>query len=112
MKTPLDLTGNRYGRYIVIQLAQKRCLKNRYWICQCDCGTTTEVQQGNLTSGHSKSCGCYNIENKPALKHGQAKKGNPSIEYTTWCRMLQRCYDPKNPCYIYYGGRGIEVCER
>ncbi len=26
--------------------------------------------------------------------------------------MIQRCYNPKNPGYHYWGGRGIKVCER
>ena len=26
--------------------------------------------------------------------------------------MVQRCTNPKEPMYSYYGGRGITVCER
>ena len=26
--------------------------------------------------------------------------------------MKQRCYNPNNPDFQYYGGRGIRVCER
>lgn len=29
-----------------------------------------------------------------------------------WQMMLRRCEDPRLPNYSYYGGRGIEVCER
>lgn len=32
--------------------------------------------------------------------------------YKTWQHMKARCYDPRHPSYKYYGGRGIEVCER
>lgn len=35
-----------------------------------------------------------------------------SSEYETWNRMKARCYNPKDPSYKYYGGRGITVCER
>ena len=31
-------------------------------------------------------------------------------EYDTWRNMMKRCYDPKNPKYPRYGGRGIGVC--
>jgi hypothetical protein len=42
--------------------------------------------------------------------HGEA---NPqSIEYAAWCRMRQRCRNPKNKDWADYGGRGITVCER
>lgn len=42
------------------------------------------------------------------LKHGMAKT---SI-YSCWQLMIQRCENPNNPRYKYYGGRGIKVCER
>lgn len=32
--------------------------------------------------------------------------------YSTWKSMRQRCGNPKNPIYGYYGGRGIGVCDR
>jgi len=31
--------------------------------------------------------------------------------YKTWKGMRQRCNNPKNNMYRYYGGRGITVCE-
>jgi hypothetical protein len=32
--------------------------------------------------------------------------------YVTWYDMLQRCENPRDVAYKYYGGRGIRVCER
>lgn len=32
--------------------------------------------------------------------------------YNIWYNMMDRCYNPKNPAYKDYGGRGIEVCKR
>lgn len=29
-----------------------------------------------------------------------------------WHGMKARCYNPKNPSYRYYGGRGIGICDR
>lgn len=32
--------------------------------------------------------------------------------YNTWVHMKMRCYNPKNPKYRDYGGRGITICDR
>jgi len=36
----------------------------------------------------------------------------PSTTYRRWTGMRQRCINPKHPAFIYYGGRGIRICER
>lgn len=41
-------------------------------------------------------------------KHGLSR----SSEYAIWAQMKHRCYNPNNPAYKRYGGRGIQVCER
>lgn len=35
---------------------------------------------------------------------------NRPVEYRTWSAMKARCYNPNNPRYDGYGGRGITVC--
>lgn len=32
--------------------------------------------------------------------------------YGVWWTMLQRCTNPRSKSYVYYGARGIAVCER
>jgi len=32
--------------------------------------------------------------------------------YSTWLNMKQRCTNPNNSHYNYYGGRGIQVCKK
>ena len=61
-----DLTGQKFGRLVVIEQAESsRSLngKNRIrWRCQCDCGNDTTVIGSNLISGSIKSCGCFRRE--------------------------------------------------
>lgn len=45
----------------------------------------------------------------PALYKSRFK---PTPEIQAWNMMKQRCYNPKNPGYPDYGGRGITVCDR
>lgn len=56
------------------------------------------------------------IGNKHNFKHGEAGNPNyhdtPSVEYSTWTRMISRCHQEKNKDYGRYGGRGIKVCDR
>jgi hypothetical protein len=44
-------------------------------------------------------------------RHGEAKRPQ-TIEYRSWAGMIQRCNNPNNPMYSYYGERGIKVCDR
>lgn len=56
----LDLTGQRFGRLVVLKeiCGQKRVS----WLCQCDCGKQCIVRRDNLRSGKTKSCGCYMMQ--------------------------------------------------
>lgn len=40
---------------------------------------------------------------------GSRKAG--SVEYRAWSNMKQRCSNPRNDNYEYYGGRGVTVCD-
>lgn len=109
-----DLTGQRFGRLVVLNHS-RRIFQNprqgyrHYWNCQCDCGTTTEVLTYQLTSGHTRSCGCLQRELTRVrfTKHGQ----HGTLLYMAWLGMHERCRNPKHKDYKYYGALGIKVCE-
>jgi hypothetical protein len=99
----VDLTGRRFGHWLVLGLGP-RLFRNRiHWHCRCDCGNTSDVQTGNLNQGISQSCGC--VPHK--LRHGYTG----TKEHRAWINMFQRCENPKNPHYHSYGGRGIRVSD-
>lgn len=62
----IDLTGQKFGRLLVLGLGDIHMSpsgKRRYaWKCRCDCGKEVEVLAQSLKSGHTQSCGCYAIE--------------------------------------------------
>lgn len=107
-----DISGRTFGRITVLEFSGRDPRRNLYWKCQCQCGKTLIMGGNNLTSGASTSCGCLKSELlfKRNLQHGAAKKRTP--EYLVWKSMRQRCLNPNNPAYDYYGGRGITVCKR
>ena len=55
-----DLTGQRFGKLIVLECAGKLDGRRYSWKCQCDCGNIKIIAGASLTSGNTKSCGCSN----------------------------------------------------
>lgn len=56
-----DLTGLRFGKLLVIKEVETET-KGTSWLCKCDCGKEKVILGSSLRSGHTKSCGCLNIE--------------------------------------------------
>jgi hypothetical protein len=103
-----DITGERYGRLLVIMPIKKDGRGEYFWICQCDCGNIKTISGNKLRSGNTRSCGCFREEHRGDNNrtHGMAN----NRLYTIWLNMRSRCYNPKNISYRNYGGRGISVC--
>ena len=100
----IDLTGKTFGRLFVEQLAyRKKGLI--YWKCKCSCGNTCFIRGGQLRDGKTSSCGCYRKEKviESLSTHGRSQ----TRIYHTYYRMLDRCYNEKDPFFPSYGGRGI-----
>ena len=95
-----DLTGMKFGRFTVVSRAANDNRGQARWICSCECENRVAVRGTDLRNGRSKSCGCLHRET--VTTHGMHK----SPEYYAWNGLLQRCGNPKNPNYKYYGGRG------
>lgn len=104
-----DLAGKRFGDWLVIDRSPVES-RNIRWLCECACGTRRDVLGYDLKSGKSKGCGCRKAEECSVrlTQHGLAH----TPEYQIWHGMIRRCYNPRATGYNYYGGRGIEVCER
>lgn len=95
-----NLIGRKFG---------KNNKRERIWTCKCDCGNISFVTTNHLTSGHTKSCGCYNRE---LIGNLNKKIGMTKTKiYYVYRNMLNRCYYEKAEEYKNYGGRGIIVCE-
>lgn len=54
----IDIRGERFGRWLVLDKEPIKTKKGYRWICKCDCGIIKEVQSWDLRKGISKSCGC------------------------------------------------------
>jgi hypothetical protein len=102
----IDVAGQRFGRLTVIGRFRGGH-RRAQWLCRCDCGQERMVFGYSLLTGNTKSCGCLKHDHPGGNKtHGL--RFTP--ENNAWRRMNQRCFNPKDPSYQYYGGRGITVC--
>jgi hypothetical protein len=68
---PVDLTGQRFGKLVVLSYEQIGTGKSK-WICQCDCGNITKHFPANLKKGIAKSCGCANQDSR--VKTGLSRR--------------------------------------
>ena len=110
MPKKIDLTGQPFGRLIVIREYGRDKWGRVLWLCKCDCGREKVVRGSSLTrrKNPTVSCGCWNEEKK--IKHGCTHKP----WYVTYKNMMQRCghlEGVKERDLHRYRDRGITVCE-
>lgn len=112
-----DLAGQRFGRWLVVELAgllKDKQGRERWalWLCRCDCGTQKIVRRADLCNGKSQSCGCLQRElvAQRITVHGHASGGKDTATYRSWKAMITSCENPKAQYFENYGGRGITIC--
>jgi hypothetical protein len=104
----LNLIGKKFGKLTVLRPAPNQWSGKwrTMWHCVCECGKKVIAHTDGLRAGTTTTCKC------------RLKNGNPIHgmrfwpEYQVWLNIKQRCLNPKNDHYKYYGQRGIKVCGR
>lgn len=101
----------RYGRLTVIEkdIEMSKRVGRTCWKCKCDCGSVISVRGNDLHTGHTKSCGCYNLDK--IIERNTTHNMKHTRLYHTWCNIKSRCNYKNRPDYHRYGGRGIKVCK-
>jgi hypothetical protein len=98
----IEMEGKRFGKLTVIAFDHlHESGTTRYWLCKCDCGNFHIANGSNLRAGEVKSCGCLN-----ASKGG--KTGGLKNIYN---HIKQRCKNPNNDHFQWYGLKGIKICQ-
>ncbi len=73
-----DLTGQRFGRLVVIQYAY-----NGKWLCRCDCENEKIIRTGHLHT-KTKSCGCILTDKQRNSKLSISHLIRNSKRYKEW----------------------------
>ena len=107
MPSKMNLVGQRFGRLVVLEETLETKREGSSWLCRCDCDTICVVHTKELRRGDTQSCGCWKKEKLHNQKAPYSRKTQKS-----WKSMMDRCYNPNDGRYHYYGGRCIEVCKR
>jgi hypothetical protein len=106
--------GDKFNRLTVINRLEDKIYNNgtihRKFECLCDCGNTIVTYKGHLTSGHTKSCGCFKSDNLVEIKttHNMYK----TRIYRIWNSMIQRATNTNIEKFSDWVGRGISVCDK
>lgn len=108
MSAKIDLTGQRFGRLVVVEETGRASGNKVLWRCVCDCGNETVVRGICLRSGHTASCGCLHA--KACRDQFTTHSGRYTRLYKIWSGMGTRCRNPNRAGYKNYGGRGIRIC--
>lgn len=115
MPNAKDITGQRFGKLVVLKRIKNDKDGNAMWECRCDCGNLHVVMGSRLRKGQCRSCGCLQKEivSKNSFIHGMSGGGKweRTSLYRSWNAMKQRCVNPNNAEYSHYGGRGISYCK-
>lgn len=113
MPKNINIEGMKFGLLKAISLHSVSQYpsgeKFERWVCECDCGNTVYVIKKNLLNGNTQSCGCRraNSNKKRLTTHG----GKGTRLYYIWLSMKDRCENPLNKNYKYYGAKGIRLCD-
>ena len=69
----------KYNKLKVIKFHHYDDRWRRFYLCKCECGNYTIVQETLLKNSNTKSCGCLKIENNKKLKEKRISKHHTEI---------------------------------
>jgi hypothetical protein len=135
----LDINiGDKFGRLTVIKESEpKGKNRYRYFLCKCECGIERDFKIYRLTKGITISCGCFGKELAKVMGKSAYERNLKSHDFPKdniphnfidgdfsnklkneyhyiarlWSGIKQRCFNPNEPGYKWYGARGITMYE-
>ena len=108
-----ELTGERFGRLVVVSRNGSSKRGDAMWLCKCDCGTQKTIIRSALVSGRTKSCGCLQRDAGAERGRSMASHGMSGTRiYRIWCGMKSRTCETADARHKRdYYDRGIRICK-
>lgn len=99
MGKAIDITGQKFNHWTVIERAANNSRGDAQWLCECDCENHTQavVLGTNLRNGHSTSCGC--AKKKAAAKVGHNNSKNLVGQIFGRLEVLEKSYSKNYKVY-------------
>lgn len=95
-----DLTGQRFGKLIVVKRAGSSNSGGAIWECQCDCGNIAYVRSDCLTRKNgTKSCGCISVDNAGKLNKGKIMREDLTGRKFGRLTVIEFSHKEKNGVY-------------
>jgi hypothetical protein len=112
-----DITGQRFGRWLVTGRAGRTAKSQATWTCVCDCGEIRAVAGSDLRNGSSTSCGKHqvklNLKNLQGQRFGKlvvvSREGNTRTGACTW-RCMCDCGNVKVVTGFHLRRRSVVSC--
>ncbi|MEE0800422.1 MAG: AP2 domain-containing protein [Gemmiger sp.] len=89
-----DLTGQRFGKLVVVEKAGSGPNGYAQWRCRCDCGREILAESRDLRRGARQDCGCMGSKPRRDLrgrKFGQLEAEEPTDARTPDGDVIWRC---------------------
>lgn len=107
----IDMVGKRFDKLLVVELFEKTPYGNLLWLCRCDCGNTLIRDGSNLRRSANGFTGCKQCEKETRSQSQIIHGGCGTRLHKIWENIKARCYCPTKDNYVWYGGKGIKVCD-
>jgi len=72
-----DLSGQKFGKLLVVQEAGRTKTQRVLWACLCECGGKKLIASSLIINGSARSCGCARSEALLGNKRGLGTKRTP-----------------------------------
>jgi len=120
----IDLTGQRFGKWLVLEKANRPPTNSRskplYWRCKCACGNESIIPSHNLRCKRTTNCGCetalpafrylYNLF--LALNEGRVECNLKFEEFLEFTSITKCHYCNAQINWVKHGGKSAYYLDR